>query len=164
MKASMTLLFILVCAQLNAQPGVAGSYHDYFGGSLNINQDSTFKYSWDFDLLGSWTKGKWRVANDTVYFSMIPVYDTVRQYLSNGEIIDSLVLSVDEKSERITLDLNILNSGGQNVHPYPERLLYRRNRLYGIDIHGKLYKKWSRGFWSKKKWPPWFVRTTTAMN
>jgi len=62
---------------LNAQNKVAGHYSNYFGGSLNIAPDSTFKYSWHFDLQGSWTKGKWRITKDTVYFDMIPVYDTV---------------------------------------------------------------------------------------
>jgi hypothetical protein len=108
MKILLALYFIVVCAHLNAQSGAAGHYRDYFGGSLNIEPDSTFMYSWYFDLQGSWTKGEWRMTRDTIYFTMIPVYDTLRQASKNGKIRDSLILSVDEKSERITLDPNVL--------------------------------------------------------
>ncbi|HEV3252626.1 MAG TPA: hypothetical protein VGZ71_16820 [Puia sp.] len=161
MKTASFLYFIVVCASLNAQSIVAGHYRNYFGGSVNIAPDSTFKYSWHFDLQGSWTKGRWRMTKDTVYFTMIPVYDTISHTIKNGEIGDSLVLSVDEIPERITLNLNALYSGGQNIQPYPTKLLYRKNRLYEIDKLGKLNKKWRRGFWSKKKWPPWFARVIT---
>jgi hypothetical protein len=101
------------------------------------------------------------MTKDTVYFTMIPVYDTLSHAVKNGEIRDSLILSVNEIPERITVDLQGLSSGGQNIEPYPTKLLYRKNRLYEIDNLGKLNKKWRRGFWSKKKWPPWFERAKT---
>ncbi|HVU57551.1 MAG TPA: hypothetical protein VHD83_20955 [Puia sp.] len=164
MKALLTLYFIIAYAHLNAQSEVAGHYRNYFGESMNIRTDSTFKYSWHFDLQGSWTNGEWRKTKDTIYFTMIPVYDTVRQTLKNGEIRDSLILSIDEKPERITVDLNVLYSGGQNIQPYPTKLLYRKNRLYEIDKNGKPYTKWRRGFWNKKKWPPWFIRVPAETN
>ena len=164
MKALLTLYFIVVYAHLNAQSKVAGHYRNYSGGSVNIETDSTFKYTWHFDLQGSWTKGIWRMTKDTIYFTMIPVYDTVRQTLKNGKIGDSLILSIDEKPERITLDLNVLYSGGQNIQPCPTKLLLRKNRLYEIDTNGKPYKKWRRGFGNKKKWPPWFIRIPSETN
>lgn len=159
MKTPLTFLLILVCTHLNAQSGVTGHYQDYFGGALNIDADSTFKYSWSFDLMASWTKGKWTKTKDTLFFIMIPVYDTVRQTLKNGEVVDSLVLSRDEIPERITLDPNVLYSGGQNIRPFPTKLLYKKKRLYEIDKNGKPYKKWRRGVWSTHKWPLWFKKT-----
>ena len=59
------------------------------------------------------------MEKDTIFFSMIPVYDTVRQDLRNREIIDSLVLSVDEKPERIILELSVLYSGGAKYISLP---------------------------------------------
>jgi hypothetical protein len=162
MKVSSFLYFILLCTSLHAQSIVAGHYEDHFGGSLNISPDSTFKYSWHFDLQGGWTKGRWRMTKDTVYFTMIPIYDTVSYVLKNGEVADSLILSEDEIPERVTINLSVLSSGGQNIQPYPTKLLYRKNRLYTIDKHGKPITKWRQG-WSKKKWPPWFARVKTPI-
>jgi hypothetical protein len=161
MKGALFLYSIVICTSLNAQSIVAGHYRNYFGGSLNIVPDSTFKYSWHFDLQGSWTNGKWRMIKDTVYFTMIPVYDTITHAIKNGEIVDSLVLSLDEIPKRTTINLNVLYSGGQNIQPYPTKLLYRKNRLYEIDKHGKLDKKWGKNLWSKRKWPPWFTKIKT---
>jgi len=85
---------------------------------MDINPDATFKYSWHFDLQGSWTKGTWRVNNDTVYFHMIPIYDTIRYKGRDNRMVDSLILSVDEKSGQITMqDAGVLYSGGQNIKP-----------------------------------------------
>jgi hypothetical protein len=161
MKAVLTLYFMVACAQLNAQSSVAGHYRDYFGSSLNIDPDSTFEYLWHFDLMASWTRGEWRMEGDTIYFTMIPVYDTVGLVLEDGKVRDSLVLSNDEKPGRITLDPNTLNSGGQNTQSCPVKLFHRKNRLYEIDENGKLDKKWHRGLWSKREWPPWFIRDTS---
>jgi hypothetical protein len=57
-------------------------------------------------------------------------------------------------------EANYFYAGGQNFEPYPQKLLCRKNRLYVIDNHGKVDKKWKRGFGSAKKFPPYFVKIT----
>ena len=87
------------------------------------------------------------MTGDTIYLTMVPIYDTLSYITKNGMNADSLILSVDEKAGRITIQETILlYSGGQNRESCPAKLVYRKNRLYGIDKQGRLDKKWSRGF------------------
>ena len=161
MKISITIFLVIFFSNLCAQNGVVGHYRNYFGGDLYIESDSTFKYTWHFDLVGSWSQGKWTRTKDTLYFVMIPVYDSVMFYLDGGRTVDSLVLSDDEKPERINLNMNALPARRQNMEPYPAKMVFKQNRLYEINKKGKLVKKQIHGFGSKKKWPPWFERVKT---
>ena len=117
---------------------------------------------WRFDLSASWTIGSWSVKNDTIYFAARTVYDTLR--LFNQEMnshIDTLVLSLDSKSTKITsveFAMNEITSGGQNRYPMPSRLFFRNERLYEIDKYGRLIKKKIKGIWSNKKYNPWYFR------
>ena len=162
MKTIFFLYFGFICFKLDAQSKFVGHYHDYFGSAIDIYSDSTFKYSWRFDMQGSWTTGSWRTNNDTIYFSMIPIYDTLAYVTMNTQNSDSLILSVDETPRRITMqEANILYSGGQNKVPYPPILFYQKSRMYRIDNQKRLDKKWEKGFWTGKrgkKLPPWFIK------
>src|SRR5690242_5602236 len=100
MKVFVSLFILIFPFQLFAQSKFSGHYHDYFGYQIDINPDFSFKYTCDFDLMSSWTTGTWRTNNDTIYFKMVPVYDTIKNAGVGNR--DSLVLSMDEKSERIT--------------------------------------------------------------
>lgn len=159
MKIFIFLIAILPF-QLNGQSKYVGYWHDYFATGLKINSDSTFKYTWRFDMQGSWMKGVWKVYKDTIYFNWIPVYDTLKYFDSTRNIkIDSLILSLDENPELITKKLpDLLYSGNQNYHPTPEKLYYHDNRLYLIDEKGKLIKGRVKYIWATKKNPQWFVR------
>ena len=53
---------------LTAQDKVVGRYRDYFGNRIQLNVDNTFKYTWNFDMAASWTKGTWALINDTFFF------------------------------------------------------------------------------------------------
>ncbi|MCX6318582.1 MAG: hypothetical protein NTW29_14915 [Bacteroidetes bacterium] len=146
---------------VTAQSNITGQYRDYFGSRLLLNADSTFTYTWHFDMLSSWTKGTWTVAGDTVFFHMIPIYDTVSQTNSGGNPSDTLILSTDEVPERLTQSKytgTFLSAGGQNRTAHPAKLLIRKGRLYKIK-DGKLLVKKQKGFSTKKKWPPWFFYT-----
>src|SRR5882757_692708 len=163
------LLFILsffwMLSLVSAQHKVTGHYYDLFGSSIDINADNTFRYSYHFDMLGSWTKGTWSINNDTIYLHMGTVYDTIRYKGRDNRMADSLILSVDEKSEQIALrDAGILYSGGQNIMPGPMMLFYRRNRLYNIDEDGKLIRKRRRGLWGRKKYVPWYSKAPANQN
>lgn len=145
-----------------AQANISGNYKNNFGNTLKLLSDSTFRFTWSFDLAASWTNGNWSVKRDTLYFNPIFVYDTVSLFnKENVWLKDTLVLSFDEKSNKIKPGEIILNevfSSGQNRCPVPSKLFFRNNKLYEIDKFGRLIKKKKRGFLSKKKYIPWYFR------
>ena len=147
--------------KLFSQNKIAGYYEDYFGNSIFLNSDSSFKYNWNFDLASSWSKGTWSYKNDTIYFHVTPVYDTLKLIKENNLFKDTLVLSQDENSGRLTQGQFIgvlLSGGGQNRKPSPDKLLFKKGRLYEI-VNGKLLRKKRKGFWSNKKWYPWYFKS-----
>jgi hypothetical protein len=164
MKHSVFPAFLfmqLTAAAQSKHPKLIGQYRDNFGSAIEIKADSTFHYSWAFDLSASWSQGTWSIKNDTIYFKMIPVYDTLRYKNNVGKTVDSLVLAGDEHPKLITrMDnaIDMLSSGGQNRSQYPAKLFFRNERLYEIDQNGKLIKQKLRGFWSNTKWVPWYFK------
>ena len=161
MKILAIILLSTIVFSLNAQSKVSGIYYQSFGSELEVKEDSSFLYKWRFDLSSSWTKGKWKINNDTIYFTKILVLDTLKYRPANGIGIDSLVLSLDENPESITNEEYIsyqLTSGGQNRPSMPEKLFYRNDRLYSINKKGELIKKKVEGFGTKKMYVPWYIK------
>ena len=161
MKILTIILLLTLSLDLLAQDKIVGRYRNYFGSRIQLNVDNTFKYTWNFDMAGSWTKGTWTLSCDTVYFHMVPTYDTLMQTSTNGRTSDTFILSTDEVSNRITQEQYagiVLSSGGQNRTSYPEQLVFKRKKLYEVK-NGKLVKKKNKGFWTKKKWSPWFFKS-----
>ena len=158
----LTIAFLLTLPLgLCAQDKIVGRYRDYFGNRIQLNADNTFKFTWNFDLASSWTKGTWLLKNDTVFFHMVPTYDTLRYTSRNNLIVDTLIFSDDEIPERITpiqSAATALSSGGQNRMTYPDKLLFRKERLYKIQ-KGNLVIKKQKGFWTGKMWVPWFFKS-----
>jgi hypothetical protein len=109
-------------------------------------------------MWSTWTKGTWTAYKDTIYFKMVPVYDTIRHTGSNGQTLDSLQLSDDEMPELLNPQPTGYFSGqGQNREPYPEKLFFRKDRLYNIDS-GKLIRKKVRSLRRGKKYAPWYLK------
>ena len=159
MRAIFCVILSFSLSLLYGQSKIVGFYADYFGHKLNIKPDSTFEYRYRFHLYSTWTKGAWSVTNDTIYFKWIPVYDTSRIAGKDGAYKDSLLLSLDTKPERLQyLETGVLHGFGQNYYPYPEKLFYRKNKLYQVKENGRLVKKKIRGFGIQKKYPPWYKR------
>jgi hypothetical protein len=161
MKILTTIFLMTFSFCLFAQDKIVGHYRNYFGSQIQLNADRTFKYTWHFDLSGSWTRGTWSLENDTVYFHMIPTYDTISYKNNDGTLADKLILSVDETFERLTPEQYAsmgLSCGGQNIQPYPDKLFSKRQKLFAIKNH-KLVKKKIKGFWTRKKWRPWFFKS-----
>ena len=163
MKTILILIIFLTIDNLTvAQDKFFVKYIDYFGCSIELKSDSTFKFTWRFDTSGSWTIGSWINKNDTICFTAKPVYDTLMEFDQNtNKQIEKLVLSSDEKSNKIPsgkLLINSICSGGQNRYPMPSKLFFRKERLYNIDNYGRLKKKKIKGFWSNKKYDPWYFR------
>jgi hypothetical protein len=157
MKTFAVILLVFFFGNTNSK-SVEGKYYDYFGSKLKISSDSTFLYEWNFDLSSSWSKGKWRISNDTIYFSIIPVFDTLR--IPNKK--DTLLLSVDQKPELITDKnssiIHFLSSGGQNRQEMSSKLFYKDDKLYEIGKRGKLITEKKKQFWINEKHETWFVK------
>lgn len=163
----LTLIFVLfttiVFAQSKSKTTIGVNYRNYWGGELQLKPDSSFKYTWRFDLELSWNTGKWTIKNDTIYLRTILVYDTLRYVNVNGKVIDTFILAECETPAVITKnDLDhpmALSTGGQNRQTPPKKLYYFHDKLFEIDTNGKLIKKKIPGFWNnKKKWGTWYFR------
>jgi len=157
-KIGILILLTLVCF---TGPEPAGTYADPFGAEITIRPDGTFKYSWHFDMTGSWTSGKWELHGDTLKLKKIPVYDTLTiENQDKRYIKDSLVLSPDQTSNRCTnieFLSSTISSGGQN-RKLPDTLYYiRKDKLIAIK-NGKLQTRKVKGFWTGKKYRPWYVK------
>jgi hypothetical protein len=156
MKLSAVIFLLFLVLEASAQKSYIGKYQNYIGCSIALNSDSTFEFQWHFDLSASWTQGLWTVKEDTVILKALPVYDTFR---TSGQGHDSLVLSDDRKSEVIkTLFPGYLISGGQNKYPSPSKLYYKREKLFEISSSEKIIRKKQRGFSTKKRHNPWYVK------
>lgn len=163
MKSLIILVFCFLAIVVKAQTNLFGHYKDKFGSQVTINSDSTFLYTWNFDLSSSWTKGTWMIYKDTLFFSMTPVYDTIKYFDKKINLTkDSLVISDNEKSEVITtqndLIASLLLSGGQNRRGYPAKLYWKKERLYGFE-DGKILKRKIKGFRTNKMFVPWYYKT-----
>jgi hypothetical protein len=158
MKLLTITFFLSLSLCLNAQDKIIGRYQDYFGNRIQFNADNTFSYTWNFHMFGSWTKGNWTLKGDTVYLHIVPTYDTLSQRNSVSIQSDSLILSDDEIPERFTksqFEAKPFLSSGQNRMSYPDKLLFKKGRLYKIK-NGKLVIKKQKRFGASKKWNPWY--------
>jgi hypothetical protein len=158
MKILTIILFCFLAVKTEAQKKFFGRYHDFFASTIALNSDSTFKYEFHFDLESSWAKGTWTTNKDTIYFHVVPVFDTLKYLDANGIYRESLRLSRDENAGQISIEeTQLLYSGGQERHPCPKKLYFKHSKLYYITPEGKLVtQKFS---WGNKRLAPWFVKS-----
>ena len=159
-----TIILFLSFLSATAQEFPVGEYRNYFSSAFIFKADYTYMYSYHFDLSSSWSSGKWKYSNDTLYLTNIPIYDTLITYdttywdISSEpysiKIDTSLVLSSDTIIGRIPSDIHVLNSisgGGQNRFTHPEILVFKKARLYELNENGSLKsKKVKRMFGNKR--------------
>jgi hypothetical protein len=108
--------------------------------------------------MSNWSQGTFTVIHDTVYLTMIPIFDTI-QVSKSGHAVDSLILAEDLLPRRtVPPDPRMLSAGGQNLEDCPKVLVYHHNRLYEIDVKGKLIRKKQKGFSSNLKFEPWYIK------
>ena len=155
------LLLLLVSLSSSAQKSPIGTYQDYFGTRLEIRSDSTFFYTYKFHLYSSWTLGVWYTQEDTIHFSMTPVWDTVRlegRYASK----DTLLLSVDSLASRETHSFyfDTLRGYGQRYYDYPKKLIFAGSRLYQIRSDGKPDRSKVKSYGRKQNVPTWLYRAS----
>ena|SRR5450432_885491 len=151
MKILFALLFLFTVSIVSGQNRYIGDWNDYWGNSFEIKPDSTFKFSWHFDLLVQWANGTWTIRNDTIYFKFVPVYDTIK-YSSSF----ALELS-DDETPSVSVPTNIahLSSGSQDTARMPKKLFYQDEKLFIINTNGKLVKKKNIGWYGK--WHLWYI-------
>ena len=139
-------------------------YQDYFGHSIELNKDSTFRCEWHFDLMYEWAIGKWTKSDQTIVLKFIDVYDTLIRVGKQ----DSLVLSIDEKSNRIgevEFISNAFISGGQYKQRFKDTFRKKGDRLYIVKENGRLNRSRQREIWPQrrfpfgyKKWPAYYKK------
>jgi hypothetical protein len=142
----LTLFYLTASGQRSAE-----KYQDYFGHTLILNSDSTFRFDWKFDLIHDWASGRWTVSGRKINLNFVDVRDT----LSRPDKPDSLVLSVDEKSNKINQEefaQTRLVSGGQHKDRFVDKFYQRGKRLFPADKNGRPIKSRQRGIWPQKKW------------
>jgi len=150
MKAFLLILLIFTFSLASSQD-LEGKYKDYFGYSLELNSDSTFKFEWRFDLIYNWATGKWLTNDKVLTFNFLPVFDTL---VRTGKS-DSLVLSIDKVPNNTTKEQFLeyeLISGGQDKDRFPTELKLKKGRLYHLDSNGKISRKRRSGIWPQKRW------------
>ena len=133
MKILTLIYFLFLSFGLAAQNKVIGNYRTYFGHHIKLNEDFTFKYTWHFDLESSWSTGIWVLKKDTIYLKMVPIYDTFSYRNSNNIIVDTLIISDDEKPKRITPVDEVLFSKPKQ-HIFPSKHLSNNNIIVDTFI------------------------------
>lgn len=107
-------------------------------------------------MVHDWATGYWTMSDDKIILEFIAIYDT----LTKPNKADSLVLSIDERSNRINEEefaISNLTSGGQKTEE-SFRLVQKRKRLFPLDKNGRIIRTRRRGIWPQKKWP-WGYKT-----
>ena len=164
MRIIQTILILLMTIMCFGQDKIIGIYSDRFSESIELKADSTFIHNYRFDLSSSWTVGKWKFSNDTLYLKTELVLDTLYTITVENKITkDSLVLSSDLKPNRIDIQeyaLNSISGGGQNRVKPPNKLYYKRKRLYRINENRTLDLRKLKAFWSDKKYKTYFTKET----
>ncbi|MBK7132254.1 MAG: hypothetical protein IPH69_05330 [Bacteroidales bacterium] len=149
-------IFVILFAGICQGQTVIGKFSNSFGESIYLKEDSTFEFTWLFDLASSWTNGKWQISNDTIYIKPRIIYDTL-EIKNNGIIVDTLVLSSDtigNKIDSISYISSIITGGGQTKRIPPSKLYLKNKRLYLVQNNGKINKRREDAILTRKSIKP----------
>jgi hypothetical protein len=164
------VLTLLSSLQAGSQD-ISGRYYNQFGCKLELFSDSSYSFSYHFDLSSSWSKGKWTIFRDTLLLNNTPIYDTLtvtdtnwtsntlKTYSINTK--EELVLSSDDKPGKISKSESIINSisgGGQNRLMPPGKMVIKKGKLYLLDKNGRLDRKKIDGILSNKKYKTYYQK------
>lgn len=162
MKRFIVFVLVLFSIEGFSQKKYDGVYRSYFGQELKINSDKTFFFKSSFDLSSSWSKGQWRISNDTIYLKTEIIKDILHDInYKNNVMRDTLVISQDSIANRINNGehvAGILSSGGQNRVKPPEKFFFKNNKLYLINNSGNLENRRLKHFWINKKYKTYFKK------
>jgi|GEM_PF-3966560 hypothetical protein len=122
---------------------------------LYIRANGNFYFIYRYEMSTSWTNGTWKSKADTIFFEMVPVYDTVEL---SSPTRDSLILSVDSiPSRKSVKHMDGYFGVKQNMRKAPDKLMYLNGDLYQILINGQPDDKPKKGNPVK-----YFKRSTSA--
>lgn len=141
----ITLVLIVSFAKAQSSKVYNGIYNDGHGSKIELRSDSTFLYTYRFDMISTWSSGKWSVKNDTMFLTMIPVYDTVKVYNKNGAFMHYDKAKADEPIPKMQVrydgTVTANTDKWQNYLPNPQKLYISQGRLYTIDLKGSPVKR-----------------------
>lgn len=131
-----------------------------FDSEIKFNADLTYEYDVYYHSYSIWSKGNWKIKNDTVYLHPVLIYDTLRIVGKK----DSLVLS-STKNPNLILARNLNEilwpeSSGEQTANIFKKLFYKKGKLFKIDQNGKLKIKKERKpyYRSEEYYNPWFEK------
>lgn len=164
------VLSFLFSLQASSQD-ISGKYYNHFGCKLELLIDSSYSFSYHFDLSSSWSKGKWTISHDTLLLKNIPIYDTLiatdttwtkhTPKIYSTKTKEELVLSSDDKSGKISMNESLINSisgGGQNRLMPPIKMIIKKGKLYQLDKNGRLNRKKVEGILSEKNYKTYYQK------
>jgi hypothetical protein len=161
----ITLFLFATFLGLQAQNKYSGEWHDYEASDITINVDGSFRFTFRFDLISSWANGTYKVNKDTLYFTWIPIFDTLRLFDSvKNTWVDSFIVSEGQIPKLLTKDPgNLLASGGQSKYYLPKKLYYHKEVLYDFNVEtGKMLTKKYKPLWGSKKMPAGYHKKIKA--
>ncbi|MBS1757407.1 MAG: hypothetical protein JSU03_09030 [Bacteroidetes bacterium] len=126
---------------------------------IRLNIDSTFSFFYAVDTYRGWVKGRWELKRKKIILKPKLIYDTITT--KKGDlIVDSLILSRDYTSDRITQPnkkTNYIFQYEQNVNLCPQLLEYKGHILYIIKNKKRQKKKIDNGYY-REAFSPWYTK------
>ena len=138
---------------------VVGNYQTH-GSTIKLKADLTYEYKWYGHMISGWSKGNWRIDNDTIHFEPILVYDILRRVGQQ----DSLLLSGSNGATLIVADAAndwyYPKRVGQQTTNIPKKYFYKNDKLYIVLKNGKLdlKKKQDSFYIDSPFYDPWYEK------
>ena len=159
----MLLAFIIqIPCSLRAQRDVVGTYR-LSNTSLELKPDSTFSFSWGVCLTQRWSSGTWQIKNDTIYFKVIPIYDTVTYSDERIEVKHGFLSEYGE-SGNVHFPISSyhfiepIRFSTQEQNHFPTALFFKKNKLFAIAEDKRIIRKKTRMSFLKKGYPTWYTK------
>jgi hypothetical protein len=155
-----SIIFIILFSAICRGQSVVGKYSNCFGESFYLKEDSTFEFTWFFDLASSWTNGRWQISNDTIYIKPKIIFDTLEIKNTDGIIVDTLVVSsgpIGSKIDSIEYISSFIGGGGQNWRIPPSKLYFKNKKLYLVMDNGKINKRREEAILTRKKYKTYYI-------
>lgn len=127
---------------------------------IQLNPDSTFRFFYSVDMYRGWAIGRWTAKRKRIILKTIPIYDTLRITNELLQTRDTLILSKDEKSDKIkemNNELGYVFRLEQNQALCPTLMVYKNKKLYVIK-NGKRQKKNIKNGYYIEPFKPWYIK------
>lgn len=160
-KRKFSLLFLFLATSFKmvmAQNSLTGCYGRK-DSQITLNSDSTFFFFYAVDTYRGWLKGTWRLKRKKIVLIPRFIYDTITVKI-DGKPMDSLVLSRDYNSERISLAENkrfFMFNYEQSVTHCPKLLKWKKEILYKIENNKMQIQKIKNGYYIEP-FDPWYTK------